>query len=103
VIGGEAEKDEDEQHETPDRVAALARCLRRFPRFNASLSPDGRTLVLKDHVHIGVAVDTAYGRMVPVIRDADTKGLWRIATGIAELAARAQARKPGPDEMGVHR
>jgi len=81
-------------------VAALARCLRRFPRFNASLSSDGKTLVLKHYVHIGVAVDTAHGLMVPVIRDADTKGLWRIATEIAELAAKAQGRKLGPDEMG---
>lgn len=81
-------------------VAALARCLRRFPRFNASLSSDGKTLVLKHYVHIGVAVDTEHGLMVPVIRDADTKGLWQIATEIAELAAKAQARKLGPDEMG---
>lgn len=81
-------------------VAALARALRRFPRFNASLSADGATLILKDYVHIGIAVDTPHGLVVPVIRDADRKGLWRIAADIADLAARAQARKIGPDEMG---
>lgn len=81
-------------------VAALARCLRAFPRFNASLSPDGETLILKDYVHIGIAVDTEHGLMVPVIRDADRKGLWEIATAIGDLASRAQARKIGPDEMG---
>ena len=81
-------------------VAALARCLRAFPRFNASLTPDGETLVLKDFVHIGIAVDTPHGLMVPVIRDADTKGLWQIGAEIADLAARAQARKVGLDEMG---
>lgn len=81
-------------------VAALARCLRAFPRFNASLSADGDTLILKDYVHIGIAVDTAHGLMVPVIRDADLKGLWQIAGEIADLAARAQARRIGPDEMG---
>lgn len=81
-------------------VAALARSLRAFPRFNASLTPDGETLVLKDYVHIGIAVDTPHGLMVPVIRDADTKGLWQIGAEIADLAARAQARKIGPDEMG---
>jgi pyruvate dehydrogenase E2 component (dihydrolipoamide acetyltransferase) len=81
-------------------VAALARTLRRFPRFNASLSADGETLHLKQYVHVGIAVDTAHGLMVPVIRDADTKGLWQIAREIADLAARAQARKVGPDEMG---
>ncbi|MFN2306569.1 MAG: 2-oxo acid dehydrogenase subunit E2 [Paracoccaceae bacterium] len=81
-------------------VKALARALREFPRFNASLTPDGKTLVLKDYVHIGVAVDTAHGLMVPVIRDADTKGLWQIASEIADLAGRAQNRKIKPDEMG---
>lgn len=81
-------------------VAALARALRTFPRFNASLTPDGSTLILKDYVHIGIAVDTPHGLMVPVIRDADQKGLWQIGAEIADLAARAQARKIGPDDMG---
>jgi pyruvate dehydrogenase E2 component (dihydrolipoamide acetyltransferase) len=81
-------------------VMALARCLREVPRFNASLTPDGETLVLKDYVHIGIAVDTPNGLMVPVIRDADQKGLWALSAEIADLAARAQARKIGPDEMG---
>ncbi len=60
-------------------VMALARCLRAFPKFNASLSADGRRLVLKDYVHVGIAVDTDHGLMVPVISDADRKGLWQIA------------------------
>lgn len=81
-------------------VKALARALREFPRFNASLSADGQTLIMKDYVHVGIAVDTAIGLMVPVIRDADRKGLWRIAEEIGGLAGRAQARKVGPDEMG---
>jgi len=81
-------------------VAALARALRAFPRFNASLTPDGERLVLKGYVHIGIAVDTPHGLMVPVIRDADRKGLWQLAGEIADLAARAQARKIGPGEMG---
>jgi pyruvate dehydrogenase E2 component (dihydrolipoamide acetyltransferase) len=81
-------------------VAALARCLRAHPRFNASLSADGTRLTLKDYVHIGIAVDTPHGLMVPVIRNADRMGLWQIAAAIADLAARAQARRIGPDEMG---
>lgn len=81
-------------------VAALARALREFPRFNASLSADGGTLILKGYVHIGIAVDTPHGLMVPVLRNADRMGLWAIAAGIADLAARAQARRIGPDEMG---
>jgi len=82
------------------QVKALARALGDFPRFNASLGVDGKTLVLKHYVHIAIAVDTDHGLMVPVIRDADRKGLWRIAGEIADLARRAQARKIGPDEMG---
>ena len=81
-------------------VAALARNLRAFPRFNSSLSADGQSLVLKQYVHVGVAVDTDHGLMVPVIRDADQKGLWQIAAEIADLATRAQARKIAPHEMG---
>ena len=82
------------------QAKALSRALREFPRFNASLSPDEKTLTLKDYVHIGIAVDTAHGLMVPVVRDVDRKGLWQIAAEIADLASRAQDRKVGPDEMG---
>ena len=81
-------------------VKALARCLRGFPRFNASLSPDGATLTLKHYIHVGIAVDTPNGLMVPAIRDADRKGLWESAADIADLAARAQARKIRTEEMG---
>jgi pyruvate dehydrogenase E2 component (dihydrolipoamide acetyltransferase) len=81
-------------------VAVLARCLREFPRFNASLAPSGGALVLKDYVHIGIAVDTSYGLIVPVIRDADTKTVGAIGTEIADLAARAKDRKIRPAELG---
>ncbi|WP_150523151.1 2-oxo acid dehydrogenase subunit E2 [Roseibium sediminis] len=81
-------------------VKALALSLKTFPRFNASLSADGQRLFLKQFVHIGIAVDTPAGLMVPVIRDADKKGLWDIASDISDLAGRAQARKIRPEEMG---
>jgi pyruvate/2-oxoglutarate dehydrogenase complex dihydrolipoamide acyltransferase (E2) component len=81
-------------------VKALSACLKAFPKFNASLSADGQTLHMKTYVHIGIAVDTPAGLMVPVVRNADRKGLWQIATDIADLAARAQARKIRPEEMG---
>lgn len=81
-------------------VMALARCLSEFPRFNASLRPDGETLVLKEYIHIGIAVDTPHGLMVPVIRNADRKGLWVLSAEIADIAVRAQARKIGPEELG---
>ena len=81
-------------------VRALSLCLKTFPRFNASLSADEKTLYLKHFVHIGIAVDTPHGLMVPVIRDADRKGLFDLAGEIANLAARAQARKLPPEDMG---
>lgn len=81
-------------------VKALGHCLKQFPRFNASLTADGGTLVLKHYVHVGIAVDTPHGLMVPVLRDVDRKGLWQIADEIARLAASAQARKLRSDEMG---
>lgn len=81
-------------------VKALAVALGDFPRFNASLSPDMKTLTLKRYVHIGIAVDTPHGLMVPVVRDADRKGIWDIAAAIADLASRAQAQKVRPEEMG---
>lgn len=81
-------------------VKALSVCLKEFPRFNASLSADGETLMLKQYVHVGIAVDTPHGLMVPVIRDANRKGLWQIAEDITDLAARAQSRKIRPQEMG---
>lgn len=81
-------------------VKALARCLSEFPRFNASLDADGTSLVLKAYVHIGIAVDTVHGLIVPVIRNADRKDLWAVAAEIADLANRAQARKIKSDEMG---
>lgn len=81
-------------------VKALALCLAEFPRFNTSLSADGERLVRKHYVHVGIAVDTPHGLMVPVIRHAGRKGLWAIAADIADLAGKAQARKLRPEEMG---
>src|SRR5690606_3989649 len=68
-----------------------------FPEFNASL--DGEHLVLKHYYHIGFAVDTPHGLVVPVIRDADRKGIVQIATEMAEIAARAREGKLRADEM----
>ncbi len=82
------------------QVMALARGLAAFPRFNAMLSADGTRLWLRHHVDIGIAVDTPHGLMVPVLRGCERRGLWSIAAGIADLAARAQARKIRPDETG---
>ena len=78
----------------------LARCLHEFPRFNASLSADGKSLILKRYVHIGIAVDTPHGLLVPVIRNADKMYIPEISEAIVDLANRARARRIGPEEMG---
>ena len=79
------------------KVVAIA--LRRFPNFNASLDVASREIVYKHYVHVGVAVDTDRGLLVPVIRDADRKSVLAIATELADLAARARDKKLLPDEM----
>jgi pyruvate dehydrogenase E2 component (dihydrolipoamide acetyltransferase) len=72
-------------------VKACVACLKRFPDFNASL--DGEQLVLKRYWHIGFAADTPNGLMVPVVRDADRKGVLEIARELGELAAKARNGK----------
>jgi pyruvate/2-oxoglutarate dehydrogenase complex dihydrolipoamide acyltransferase (E2) component len=81
-------------------VAVLARCLREHPRFNASLSSDGERLIFKNCVHIGIAVDTPHGLIVPVIRNADQLRLGEIGEAITDLAGRAQERRIRPAELG---
>ncbi|MEC9482329.1 MAG: 2-oxo acid dehydrogenase subunit E2, partial [Halomonas sp.] len=83
----------------PFLVKACAFALRKYPQFNVSLHPDGDKLVWKKYVHIGVAVDTPDGLMVPVIRDADKKSLYDLARESVDLAKRAQAKKLKREEM----
>ena len=83
----------------PFMVKACAFALRKFPQFNVSLKGDGETLVWKNYVHIGIAVDTPDGLMVPVVRNADTKSLIEIAKEMAELGKKAQTKKLKRDEM----
>jgi len=78
-------------------IKACVAALKKFPEFNASL--DGDTLVLKKYFHIGFAADTPNGLMVPVIRDADKKGIVQIAKEMSELAAKARDGKLGPADM----
>jgi pyruvate dehydrogenase E2 component (dihydrolipoamide acetyltransferase) len=78
-------------------VLAAVRALREFPDFNASL--DGDELVRKRYWNIGFAADTPQGLVVPVIRDADAKGLLEIAAGLGELSAKARAGKLGPADI----
>ncbi|MFZ9679307.1 MAG: dihydrolipoyllysine-residue acetyltransferase [Quisquiliibacterium sp.] len=78
-------------------IKACVSALKRFPEFNASL--EGETLVFKNYWHIGFAADTPNGLVVPVIKDADTKGVLQIAREMGELSAKAREGKLGPSDM----
>ncbi|MDO9450003.1 MAG: dihydrolipoyllysine-residue acetyltransferase [Rugosibacter sp.] len=78
-------------------IKAVVQALKKFPDFNASL--DGDNLVLKQYFHIGFAADTPNGLMVPVLRDADKKGIADIAREMGELAKKARDGKLGPADM----
>jgi pyruvate dehydrogenase E2 component (dihydrolipoamide acetyltransferase) len=78
-------------------IKAVVSALKQFPTFNASL--DGDNLVFKQYFHIGFAADTPNGLVVPVIRDADKKGLIEIAKEMAELSKAARDGKLKPDQM----
>ncbi len=83
----------------PFLIKAVAMALRAHPIVNASLSADGENLVLKDYIHIGVAVDTPNGLMVPVLRNAEQKGLLQIAKELGELSLRAREGKLKGEDM----
>ena len=78
-------------------IKAVVAALKKFPEFNASL--DGENLVLKQYFHIGFAADTPNGLVVPVIRDADKKGILQLAAESSELAKKARDGKLAPAEM----
>jgi pyruvate dehydrogenase E2 component (dihydrolipoamide acetyltransferase) len=73
--------------------------LKQFPEFNSSLSPDGESLVLKHYFHIGVAVDTPNGLVVPVLRDIDKKGLLEIAQDLGAVSERMRTGKIAPADV----
>jgi pyruvate dehydrogenase E2 component (dihydrolipoamide acetyltransferase) len=79
------------------KAAALA--LAEFPQFNSSLDAGAGQLVVKNYYHIGVAVDTEHGLLVPVLRDVDKKGVRRLAQELADLAERARNKKLTAEEM----
>jgi len=79
------------------KVAASA--LRAFPQVNASLDLQAEEIIYKEYVHIGVAVDTDRGLLVPVVRDVDRKGVTELAVELGELAERARGKKIKPDEL----
>ena len=80
-------------------MKAVVKALQAFPTFNASLTTDGEKLVMKKYYHIGVAVDTPNGLVVPVIRNVDTKGLTELAKELAEMSDKARKGKLTAAEM----
>jgi pyruvate dehydrogenase E2 component (dihydrolipoamide acetyltransferase) len=78
-------------------IKAVVAALKKFPEFNTSL--DGDTLVYKQYFHIGFAADTPNGLVVPVLKDADKKGLLQISAEMSELAKKARDGKMGPADM----
>lgn len=80
-------------------MKALVAGLKEYPRFNSSLSPDGKSLILKKYYHIGVAVDTPNGLVVPVIRDVDKKGIYELSADLMEVSKKARDGKLSPKDM----
>ncbi|MEP1213650.1 MAG: dihydrolipoyllysine-residue acetyltransferase [Marinobacter sp.] len=83
----------------PFILKACATALAELPQFNVSLDMDRKEVVRKQYIHIGIAVDTPNGLMVPVIRDVDKKGLWELAAESADLAQKARDKQLKPAEM----
>jgi len=80
-------------------MRAVVAALKNHPEFNSSLAPAGDALILKRYYHIGVAVDTPGGLVVPVVRNVDQKGVLQLARELAEISAKARDGKLGPAEM----
>jgi pyruvate dehydrogenase E2 component (dihydrolipoamide acetyltransferase) len=83
----------------PFMLKACAAALAELPQFNVALDMDRKEVVHKKYIHIGIAVDTPHGLMVPVIRNVDQKNLWELAAESAELAGKARDKKLKPAEM----
>ncbi|MDX1500750.1 MAG: dihydrolipoyllysine-residue acetyltransferase [Thermoanaerobaculia bacterium] len=80
-------------------MRAAVAALEEFPQVNASLDPDGEGLILKRYYHLGIAVDTDGGLVVPVIRDVDKKGIFELAGELADVSGRAREGKLKPEEL----
>ncbi|MEZ5558824.1 MAG: dihydrolipoyllysine-residue acetyltransferase [Pseudomonadales bacterium] len=98
-LRGEAEKRGVKVTPLAFIVKACVHALQAFPIFNASLDPEAKHMILKGYYHIGIAVDTQEGLVVPVIRDADRKGIWELSAEVVELAEKARAQKLGMTDL----
>lgn len=80
-------------------IKAVVAALKKFPRFNSSLDASGENLIFKQYFHVGIAVDTPDGLVVPVIRNCDQKGLLALAKEMGEISVKAREKKLGPGDM----
>ncbi|HEY3161369.1 MAG TPA: 2-oxo acid dehydrogenase subunit E2 [Vicinamibacterales bacterium] len=80
-------------------VKVIAAAVKQFPQFNASVDADNAAIIYKKYVNVGVAVDTEFGLLVPVIRNADQKNITQIAVELHQLSEKARAKKLTLDEM----
>lgn len=95
----QAEKQGGKLTVTAVLMKICAAALERYPRFNASIDLEKERLIYKDYVHIGLAVDTDRGLLVPVVRDVHKKGILELAAEIVDTARRARNKKTKPDEF----
>ena len=80
-------------------IKAIGAALAANPEFNRSLSAEGESYIQKHYIHVGMAVDTPRGLVVPVIRDVDQKGIWQLSADIMELADKARQGALKPSDM----
>lgn len=80
-------------------LKVLASALKRFPKFNASIDAAKNEVVFKQYYHVGVAVDTERGLLVPVVRDVNAKNIFELSTALSTLAEKARNRKVTPDDL----
>ena len=80
-------------------MKALAVAMKKYPRFNSSLDASGENIIMKSYFHIGIAVDTPEGLVVPVIRDVDKKGMIDLVTEMKEISLKARDKKLKPSDM----
>ena len=98
-FGAKAEKAGGKLTVTAIALKVVASALKQFPQFNASIDMASNEIVLKKYVHIGVAVDTDRGLLVPIIRDVDKKNIIELTTELTVLGDKARSKKTTLDEM----
>lgn len=98
-LKNEAREDDPKVTGLAFHMKALVNTLKAFPKMNSSLSGDGEALFYKKYYHVGIAVDTPNGLVVPVFKDVDKKSINQLAIEMADISSRARNKKLKPDEM----